>query len=297
MPPKAAPEGNVPGIAGVQIPGGLSLEDVEAVAKTWVVAAAATAAATHQAHEAITNAPGGGALDVPGAADPGAPQWPVPGAADPGAPQWPVPWIPQEVPPRWPVPGLDRPPPAPPLPHPADQPRAPGLEEPKEEHQGGGKADFKGTWGTKPVVDDGSVAPGMQNALARLEYLEDPCFEALHQANETFASLACTRTWAHLRDTWDLQEWLPLLSSVGADHGNVQSLVMLAQQGVAGRVEANRLLWTWCHPQASDKQAYWNRPMVFQAAIRNARQSLDMPPRNHQDWLAWVPGHALGPYW
>ena len=57
------------------------------------------------------------------------------------------------------------------------------------------------------------------------------------------------------------------------------------------------MLWTWCHPSPSDKQAYRARPQVYQAAIRRARQSLDMPPQSHQDWQAWVPGHALGPYW
>ena len=227
------------------------------------------AAEISNASEAILNAPGGGQLDVPGAA---------------------VPFVPQAVPARWPIPGA--PPPAPPLPHPVDQPFYPGVDVAK----GRGKPE-KGTWGTKPVVDDGSVAPGMQSALARLEHLEDPCFEALHLANESFASLACTREWAHLQDTFDVEEWIPLLSSCGADHGNLQSLVLLAQCGVAGRVEANRLVWTWCHPQASNKAAYWNKPQVFQAAIRNARKSLDQPPRDHQDWQAWVPGHALGPYW
>ena len=37
--------------------------------------------------------------------------------------------------------------------------------------------------------------------------------------------------------------------------------------------------------------------MVFQAAIRKARQLVDQPPLSWQDWGAWEPGHALGPYW
>ena len=148
--------------------------------------------------------------------------------------------------------------------------------------------------GLKPVLDDGTLA---SSALARLEQLQDPQFERLKNEAEAIMSLACTKQWAHLKDTFDLQDWVPLLTRAGADHGNITSLVELAQQGVAGRVEANRLLWTWCHPQSSSKVPYENKVQVYQASIRKARQSLDMPPKTHQDWGAWVPGRALGPYW
>ena len=147
------------------------------------------------------------------------------------------------------------------------------------------------------MVDDGSIAPGAASCLARLEEIGDPQYEALRTANEVWASMSCTKNWAHLKDTFDIMDWLPLLVAVGADTGNVQSLAMLAQQGVAGRVEANRLLWTWCHPQASHKKPYRERPQVFQGSIRRARQSLDEPPNVSQDWKSWVPGRALGPWW
>ena len=180
----------------------------------------------------------------------------------------------------------------PPMHHPVDQPLYPGYEDDEQRRQ-----PERGGFGTRPLVDDGSIQHGMQSALARLEFLGDESFDALSLANENFASLACTRSWAHLKNTMDLAEWIPLLSSVGCDQGNVQALVQLAQQGVAGRVEANRLLWTWCHPQASSRVPYQKKAQVFRASIRNARKSLGQPPLTHQDWQAWVPGHALGPYW
>ena len=147
------------------------------------------------------------------------------------------------------------------------------------------------------MLDTGNIAPGAAAALARLEEIQDPHFEALRTANEAYASLTCTKQWAHLRDTFDLQDWMPLLIAVGADHGNIVGLSQLAQQGVSGRVEANRLLWTWCHPQSSSKAQYKSKAQVFQAAIRNARKFLDCPPLASQDFKNWVPGHSLGPYW
>ena len=149
-------------------------------------------------------------------------------------------------------------------------------------------------YGMKPVLDDGTLA---SSPLARLEQLKDPQFERLKNESEALASLACQKQWAHLKNTFDVQDWVPLLTKVGADAANIMSLCELAQQGVAGRVEANRLLWTWCHPQSTQKTPYANKAQVFQASIRKARQSLDQPPKGHEDWKAWVPGRALGPYW
>ena len=87
------------------------------------------------------------------------------------------------------------------------------------------------------------------------------------------------------------------LAAAGADTGNITSLAKLAQQGVAGRVEANRLLWNWTHPRGHSTRAYRDKREFFQSSIRRARQHLDEPPKNEKDWLAWVPGKALGPYW
>ena len=74
-------------------------------------------------------------------------------------------------------------------------------------------------------------------------------------------------------------------------------LVLLAQQGTAGRAEANRLIWTWIQPKAAGSGNYAHAPAVYQAAIRNARHGVDKPPESHMDWNAWAPGHALGPHW
>ena len=85
--------------------------------------------------------------------------------------------------------------------------------------------------------------------------------------------------------------------AVGADEGNILALVGLAQQGVAGRCEANRLLWQWTKPVSPGTMGYVSGPAIYQAMIRKARQIVDAPPRCSKDWEAWEPGHALGPYW
>ena len=139
--------------------------------------------------------------------------------------------------------------------------------------------------------------PVIRSALARLQQLGDPEFVALAERNERFIQVYRTQHWAHLRDTFHLHEWMPLLEALGCDQGNVQSLALLAQQGLAGRVETNRLLSTWANPVPGDYRNYVNAPQVYQASIRRARQFIDRPCENHQDYAAWVPGVSLGPYW
>ena len=129
-----------------------------------------------------------------------------------------------------------------------------------------------------------------------LEGVLDPAsLVKVHEATERVKAMAKARFW-HLRTTFDPEDWRSLLMSLGADEGNMIALVALAQQGVAGRVEANRLLWTWMKSTAPGARAYVGAPSVFQASIRNARQNIDQPPMTMYDWGAWVPGHAYGPY-
>ena len=137
----------------------------------------------------------------------------------------------------------------------------------------------------------------MNSALARLEELGDPEYERLAEINRRFVSLTMATQWSHLKATTNLDDWLPVLLSMGMDEQNVQSLALLAQQGHAGRCEANRLLWHWMNKVSMEGLSYIHAPSFFQKAIRNARHSIDAPPRDHKDWAAWEPGHALGPYW
>ena len=130
-----------------------------------------------------------------------------------------------------------------------------------------------------------------------LEGVLDPAaLVKVQEATERVKAMARARFW-HFRTTFDPEDWRNLLMSLGADEGNILALVVLAQQGIAGRVEANRLLWTWMKPTAPGTRPYVDAPGLFQASIRNARQNIDQPPMTMYDWKAWVPGRAYGPYW
>jgi len=78
-------------------------------------------------------------------------------------------------------------------------------------------------------------AGGMRTALARLEALKDPLYPLLKENYDRFVALE-RQNWCHLRSTGDMRDWLP-------DDLNVQSLANLAQASMAGRCEANRLLF------------------------------------------------------
>ena len=137
----------------------------------------------------------------------------------------------------------------------------------------------------------------MKSALARLHALGDPGYEPLADIDRRFVALTQETRWGHLKQTTSLDDWSPVLLAMGMDEQNVQPLALLAQQGPAGRCEANRLLWHWMNKVSMDGLNYIHGPSYFQKAIRNARQAVDAPPRDHKGWGAWEPGHALGPFW
>ena len=77
-----------------------------------------------------------------------------------------------------------------------------------------------------------------------------------------------TEQWDHLRDTWDPTEWHQVLMDLGCDEHAYASLLALVQQGPAGRVEANRLLWQFMKPAAPGQGPFQNAAQVWQKAIR-----------------------------
>ena len=95
----------------------------------------------------------------------------------------------------------------------------------------------------------------------------------------------------------NLDDWTPLLVDLGFDDGVVMSLVQLCQQGVAGRCEANRLLYQWTQPKATDYKGYQRAVEVAMCSIRNAMDKVRCPPEHIQSFKAWAPGMTLGAFW
>ena len=80
-------------------------------------------------------------------------------------------------------------------------------------------------------------------ALARLQQLRDPEYKRLAMQHHDSATSYVNKNWDYLKSTKNIKDWLPVLVQLGADHGVVQGICMLAQQGPAGRMQANMLLW------------------------------------------------------
>ena len=179
----------------------------------------------------------------------------------PLAPQPPLPAPPPQLTPPRDQARYNAPPPQPAL----FKPPPKGLD-------GDGAAGAPGANATKPATAPGAkpgfvahgppmnhtigFVPGPVAAMARLEQLQDPGFGVLWQKHVDFLALVRSERWPMLRDTTDIRQWYPVLDALGLDHGNVMSLVALAQQGVAGRTEANRLLWEWTAPSTLAKLTF-----------------------------------------
>ena len=65
----------------------------------------------------------------------------------------------------------------------------------------------------------------------------------------------------------DINDWVPLLLSLGCDEANIQALCLLAQQGPAGRIEANRLVHTWASPGPGGRSGYDRAAQVIVVVV------------------------------
>ena len=117
----------------------------------------------------------------------------------------------------------------------------------------------------------------MQSALARLQALGDPEYERLAETNRRFIGLTQAAEWAHLKQTANLDDWSPVLLAMGCDEQNVQPLALLAQQGPAGRCEANRLLRHWMNKVSMDGLNYLHALVFFGPFAMRGWQSMHRP--------------------
>ena len=119
--------------------------------------------------------------------------------------------------------------------------------------KGGGKGGRKGGPGEAPAAREHDSPAKSEDdrpasALARLQEINDEKYMALAIEHVECARRHIDDNWENLKNTYDLDDWLPSLVALGADRGVVQGICMLAQQGVSGRAQANWLLYKWSHP-------------------------------------------------
>ena len=131
--------------------------------------------------------------------------------------------------------------------------------------------------------------PANHNAspIAHLEAIGDP--EALwlkyHRDLWRWSVVEGGAPWMSIRDTANLEEWSPLLQEFGLDVEATTQLCLLAQQGPAGRAEANRLV----HHLIKKGRPIQQVSSWMTKLVKEARQfHLDKPPADSPEWLQWT---------
>ena len=135
-------------------------------------------------------------------------------------------------------------------------------------------------------ISNGTVPehPGWyaSSPLERLKVLGDEQYDALYYQQSMLRHRYRTSAWPRLRDTMDATVWVKALCDLDIDLQGAQHLFLLAQQGVAGRTAANKLLWEMLAPVALHDKFAPER--IWQAQIKCARIKIDAPPPNHSDY-------------
>jgi len=129
----------------------------------------------------------------------------------------------------------------------------------------------------------------------------DTALACLRPGSQQHASALADRRAAiqYAIDNWPLYRdgdcswlWSSLLITLGADFQVLRSCALLAQQGPAGRVELNSLLWRWINI-AERWIKFSTEPMAMQKDLDEARRAIDRPPPQQLATLEWHPGDAL----
>ena len=90
------------------------------------------------------------------------------------------------------------------------------------------------------------------------------------------------------RDHYATHQWLCVMDLVDLDRRARVDLMLLAQAGLPGRTEANKILWSLMAEWAVDP-SYRDLSAKVTSACGRARLKFDRPPRNHWDntWWGW----------
>ena len=125
--------------------------------------------------------------------------------------------------------------------------------------------------------------------LGILKEINDPYFRHFELIYLRFIRKLLVRQW-HLmqaeRDERALKCWRQALWLLEVDTKGQVDLFLLAQCGLAGRAEANEILWNLLSECALD-QSYRDLSYPVSHQAHEARQAMERPPKEHKDRGHW----------
>ena len=120
---------------------------------------------------------------------------------------------------------------------------------------------------------------------------QDPYFGYFEHWYLQWTYMQLTRNWPYIMcepSSHGMTLWADIFECLELDRKSQMDLLLLAHLGLAGRSEANKILW--------DLLSYWGldrryRDLSHKASslVNQSRRKLDRPPKNHRDrgWWTW----------
>ena len=128
-------------------------------------------------------------------------------------------------------------------------------------------------------------------SLGWLKYLEHPSFPYFEFQYLKFLHQALTMNWGHLQGGTGpaaLRMWWETLQTLELDRKAQVDLLLLAHSGLAGRAEANEILWELLSEWGL-KHDYRDLSSKCSNLVNKRRRWIDRPPAEHEDrfWWTW----------
>ena len=125
--------------------------------------------------------------------------------------------------------------------------------------------------------------------LGWLKFLEDEHFAYWEYQYLKFLRKSLTTDWFILQsgvDNETLKKWCAIMRVLELDKKARVDLLLLAQSGIVGRTQANKLLWNLMSNWALDP-TYEDLSHKVSSEVGWARRTFDRPPRSHKDLVWW----------
>ena len=131
--------------------------------------------------------------------------------------------------------------------------------------------------------------PGGHRLLGLLKSRNDPHFTYVEHKFRVWVQEKLTADWKTIQCGHDARAkalWVEIFQHLELDAKAIRDLLLLAHMGVAGRAEANEILWTLLSVWAL-KREYLDLSHKCSNLVGEARQAIERPPPSHKDRASW----------
>ena len=122
-----------------------------------------------------------------------------------------------------------------------------------------------------------------------LKLEDDPHFLYFEHKFLVWTLEKLTRDWKTIQCGYDLRAktlWVEIFRHLELDTKAIRDLLLLAHMGLAGRTEANEILWNLLSHWGL-KREYRDLSHKCSPLVNEARQFLERPPATHRDRASW----------